>query len=183
VLIRHGETEWSLNGRHTGWTDLPLTERGRRQADELRSRLAPFTFRWIFTSPLQRAVETCRLAGLGDRAQVRDDLKEWDYGRYEGMTSEQINGLHPGWSLWRDGCPGGEDAGAVGRRADGILTEIRQLSGDVALFAHGHLLRVLGARWLGLPPDGGRYFALSTASISVLAWEHDDAVLLRWNLA
>jgi broad specificity phosphatase PhoE len=183
VLARHGETEWSLSLRHTGKTDLPLTEEGRRQARALGPRLHAWKFAVVLTSPLQRALETCRLAGYGDPAQVRPDLVEWDYGRYEGLTSPEIEVLQPNWSLWRDGCPGGETAKDVGRRADRLLAEVRRVDGDVLLFAHGHVLRVLAARWLGEPPEGGRHYALQTATLSVLGYEHADPVIRLWNQA
>lgn len=181
VLARHGETEWSLSLRHTGKTDLPLTDEGRRQARALGPRLHAWTFSLVLTSPLQRALETCRLAGYGEQAQVRSDLEEWDYGQYEGLTSQQIEGLQPNWSLWRDGCPGGETARDVGRRADRVLAEVRRVDGDVLIFAHGHVLRVLTARWLGEPPEGGRHYALQTATVSVLGYEHADPVIRLWN--
>jgi probable phosphoglycerate mutase len=181
VLARHGETEWSLSLRHTGKTDLPLTEEGRRQAAALGPRLHAWTFSLVLTSPLHRALETCRLAGYGQQARVRPDLEEWDYGRYEGLTSQQIEGLQPNWSLWRDGCPGGETAEDVGRRADRMLAEVRGADGDVLLFAHGHILRVFAARWLGEPPEGGRHYALQTATVSVLGYEHADPVIRLWN--
>jgi len=183
VLARHGETEWSLSLRHTGKTDLPLTEEGCRQARALGPRLHAWTFSLVLTSPLQRALETCRLAGYGEQAQVRPDLVEWDYGRYEGLTSQQIQALQPNWSLWRDGCPGGETAEDVGRRADRVLAEVRSVDGDVLIFAHGHVLRVLAARWLGEPPEGGRHYALQTATLSVLGYEHADPVIRLWNQA
>ena len=182
VLARHGETEWSLSGRHTGTTDLPLTEEGRRQARALGPRLAAWTFSLVLTSPLQRALETCRLAGYGERAQVRPDLVEWNYGRYEGLTSQQIEEIHPNWSLWRDGGAGGETAPDVGRRADRVIAEVRATEGYALIFAHGHVLRVLAARWLGEPPEAGRYYALQTATLSVLSYEHADPVIQRWNL-
>ncbi len=182
VLARHGETEWSLSGRHTGKTDLPLTEEGRRQATALGPRLRGWTFSLVLTSPLQRALETCRLAGYGEQARVRPDLVEWDYGRYEGLTSRQIEELHPNWSLWRDGGPGGEQAADVGRRADRVIAEVRGVDGDVLIFAHGHVLRVLASRWLGEPPDGGRHYALQTATLSMLSYEHADPVIQRWNM-
>jgi broad specificity phosphatase PhoE len=182
VLARHGETEWSLSGRHTGKTDLPLTEEGRRQAMALGPRLRAWTFSLVLTSPLQRALETCRLAGYGDHAQVRPDLVEWDYGRYEGLTSTQIEKIQPNWSLWRDGGPGGEKAADVGRRADRVIAEVRGVEGDTLIFAHGHVLRVLASRWLGEPPEGGRHYALQTATLSVLTYEHADPVIRHWNL-
>jgi broad specificity phosphatase PhoE len=183
VLARHGETEWSLSLRHTGKTDLPLTEEGRRQARGLCPRLHAWAFGLVLTSPLQRALETCRLAGYGEQAQVRPDLEEWDYGRYEGLTSQQIEELRPNWSLWRDGCPGGEKAEDVGRRADHVIAEVRLVDGDVLIFAHGHVLRVLASRWLGEPPEGGRHYALQTATLSVLGYEHRDPVIRLWNQA
>lgn len=183
VLVRHGETEWSRSGRHTGVTDLPLTAEGRRQAEALRGRLAGRRFALVLSSPLSRALDTCRLAGLGDRVQPRDDLREWDYGEYEGKTTAEIRAGRPEWYLFADGCPGGEDAGAVGARVDRVIAEMRSSSGDVALFGHGHCLRVLAARWLELAPaDGGR-FALSTATLSVLGYERGRPVLWLWNEA
>jgi broad specificity phosphatase PhoE len=181
VVIRHGETEWSRTGQHTGWTDLPLDDRGRQQAAELRDRLQGWRFTAVFSSPLRRALDTCRLAGLAQEPLVRDDLREWNYGRYEGLTTQQIQARRPGWSLWRDGCPEGEDAAAVGQRADRVLAEIRSMPGDACVVAHGHLLRVLGVRWLGLPPQEGRHFALAAAGISVLGFEHEDLVFSSWN--
>jgi broad specificity phosphatase PhoE len=181
VLVRHGETEWSRDGRHTGSTDVPLTEAGREQARALGEALRGRAFALVLTSPLARAAETCRLAGLGDVAQVRDDLREWDYGAYEGRTTAEIREARPGWTLWRDGAPGGETAADVGVRADRVLAELRTVDGDSAVFAHGHLLRVLAARWLGLEPaDGGR-FALDTATLSALGWERERTVLRLWN--
>jgi probable phosphoglycerate mutase len=181
VLARHGETEWSQSGRHTGKTDLPLTEEGKRQARALGPRLRAWTFSLVLTSPLQRALETCRLAGYGERAQLRPDLVEWDYGRYEGLTSSQIDARHPGWSLWSDGGPEGEKAADVGHRTDRVIAEVRRVDGDVLIFAHGHVLRVLASRWLGEPPEGGRHYALQTASLSVLGYEHSDPVIRMWN--
>ena len=183
VLARHGETDWSRSLRHTGKTDIPLTEEGRRQARALGPRLHAWTFSLVLTSPLQRALETCRLAGYGEHAKVRPDLEEWDYGRYEGLTSQQIQELQPNWSLWRDGCPGGETAEDVGRRADRVVAEVRRIDGDVLIFAHGHVLRVLASRWLGELPEGGRHYALQTATLSVLGYEHADPVIRLWNQA
>jgi len=181
VLVRHGQTEWSLSGQHTGSTDIPLTEEGRRHAAALGARLAGFEFARVLTSPMSRAIETCRLAGLDGRAEITDDLREWDYGGYEGRRTAEIREERPGWDLWRDGVPDGETVEEVGRRADLLIETARGTDGDVALFAHGHVLRVLGARWIGLPPDHGARLALSTASISVLAWERETAVIDRWN--
>jgi broad specificity phosphatase PhoE len=182
VLVRHGETEWSRALKHTGRTDVPLTEAGRRQAALLREALADRRFERVLTSPLGRAMETCRLAGLGERAERTEALLEWDYGEYEGATTGEIRRRRPGWLLWRDGCPGGETAAEVGARADPLVAELRALRGDAILFAHGHVLRVLAARWLGLGPEAGALFALSTATLSVLGFERETAVLVRWNL-
>ena len=182
VLVRHGETEWSRDGRHTGKSDIPLTEVGRQEARRLRPELAQWTFALVLTSPLQRAEETCRLAGYGDRAQGRPDLEEWDYGRYDGKTSKEIATTQPDWSLWRDGGPGGESPADVGKRVDRVIAEIRATDGNVLLFAHGHVLRVLTARWLDQPPSSGRHYALQTAALGVLGYEHQDAVIRRWNI-
>jgi broad specificity phosphatase PhoE len=181
VLVRHGQTEWSLSGQHTGTTDIPLTEAGQGHARALGARLAGWDFARVLTSPLSRALETCRLAGLGDRAEIVDGLREWDYGAYEGRRTVDIRKERPGWGLWRDGVPDGETVEDVGRRADRVIELARAAGGDVALFAHGHVLRVLGARWIGLPADHGARLALSTASISVLGWERETAVVERWN--
>ena len=182
VLVRHGETEWSRAGRHTGRTDVPLTDEGREQAATLGAALGGWRFALVLTSPLSRAADTCRLAGLGEVAQERDDLREWDYGAaYEGRTTAEIREERPGWTLWRDGVPGGETAAEVGARADRAIAELRAAEGDAVLFAHGHLLRVLAARWLDLDPDQGRLFALETATISVLGYERETAVIRLWN--
>lgn len=183
VLARHGETEWSLDGRHTGVTDVPLTDNGRAQAEALGSRLGDRDFALVLSSPLSRALDTCRLAGLGEAVQVRDDLREWDYGDYEGVTTPDIRRERPDWYLFRDGCPGGEDAASVGARVDRVLSEVRAAGGDVALFGHGHSLRVLAARWLELPPERGGSFVLYTATLSVLGHEHFRPALLLWNEA
>lgn len=181
LLVRHGETEWSATGRHTSRTDVPLTDQGRRQAEALRACLQERRFALILTSPLRRAAETCRSAGLGDVAQIRQDLREWDYGEYEGRTTPDIRSERPGWTLWSDGVLGGESGAEVGARADRILSEAARASGDVALFSHGHFLRVLAARWIGLPPERGRSFALGTATISILGYERETPVIVRWN--
>jgi probable phosphoglycerate mutase len=181
VLVRHGETEWSATGRHTSRTDVPLTDQGERQAEALGRCLMEWRFAQVLTSPLQRASEACRLAGLGEVAEVRPDLTEWDYGEYEGRTTPEIRAEKPGWTLWSDGVPGGERAEQVGARADRILAEARRAGGDVALFSHGHLLRVVAARWIGLPPEAGRGFALDTATLSVLGYERETPVIARWN--
>jgi len=181
VLVRHGETEWSISGQHTGNTDIPLTDAGRRQAESLGARLGAWDFARVLSSPMSRALETCRLAGFGDRAELTDDLREWDYGEYDGRRTVDIREERPGWTVWRDGAPGGETAPDVGRRADRVLEAARHAGGDVVLFAHGHLLRVLGARWIDLPPDYGARLGLSTATLSVLGWERETAVIHRWN--
>ena len=181
LLARHGETEWSLNGRHTGTTDVPLTENGRRRASNLAPRLEGRSFALVLTSPMQRAIATCKLAGLGERAQVRDDLHEWDYGDYEGTTTAQIRERNPDWSLWRDGCPNGEAAADVGARADHLIAEARAADGDVIFFAHGHVLRVVGARWVDLPPEDGGLLGLGTGALCTLGYEHDRPILVHWN--
>ena len=181
LLVRHGETEWSASGKHTGRTDIPLTAEGRRQAELLRERLTGLSFARVLTSPLQRAAETCRLAGLGEAAETRDELLEWDYGRYEGLTTPEIRAEVPDWSLWRDGCPDGEKAADVGRRVDPLVAELRSLEADAIVFAHGHLLRVLTATWLTLAPETGAHFALSTAAVSILGLERETPVMLLWN--
>ncbi len=181
VLVRHAETEWTLSGRHTGRTDLPLTERGREDARQLARHLSGLDFALVLVSPARRARETCELCGLGHRAQPREDLREWDYGDYEGLTSAQIEARSPGWSLWRDGCPGGEDAAAVGARADRVIAELQAADWPVAVFSHGHALRVLGARWIERPPQEGARLGLSTASLSRLGSEHGTPILASWN--
>jgi len=181
VLVRHGQTEWSLSGQHTGTTDIPLTDAGRRHAEALGARLAGWRFDRVLTSPMSRAVDTCRLSGLGDHAEITDDLREWDYGDYEGRRTVDIREERPGWGLWLHDVPGGETVDDVGRRADRVIDAARSAGGDVALFAHGHILRVVGARWIGLAPDQGARLALSTASISVLGWERETPVVERWN--
>jgi broad specificity phosphatase PhoE len=180
VLVRHGETEWTRTGRHTGRTDIPLTEQGRRQARLVGERLSGRTFALILTSPLQRAAVTARLAGFD--ALARDELREWDYGAYEGRTTNEIRTERPGWTLWRDGVPQGETADEVGRRVDHVIDEARATDGDVALFAHGHVLRVLAARWLSLVPDDGRLLALDPASVSILSYERETPVIQLWNV-
>jgi probable phosphoglycerate mutase len=181
VLARHGQTEWSRDGRHTGRTDVPLTDEGRRQAESLRPALAQREFALVLTSPLARAAETCRLAGLGERAESREALMEWDYGEYEGITTAEIRARRPGWVLWRDGCPGGETATDVAARVDPVVAELRTLEGDAAVFAHGHVLRVLAARWIELGPEEGASLTLSTGTLSALGWEHEWPVITRWN--
>jgi probable phosphoglycerate mutase len=181
VIVRHGETEWSANGKHTSHTDLSLTEQGRERALELASVLSRWSFSLVLTSPLKRARETCELAGLSDAAELCDDLHEWDYGEYEGLTTPEIRVERPDWSLWRDGCPGGEMPDQVGERADRALARLRSADGDVAAFAHGHILRVLTARWLGMPVAAGARFALGAGSVGELGYERDTEVLRRWN--
>lgn len=181
VLVRHGETEWSKSGQHTGSSDIPLTQAGRSAAKALDARLRRWRFEVVLTSPLSRAAETCRLAGLGDHAEERPELVEWNYGEYEGLTTPQIREAIRGWNLWRDGCPGGETADEIGARVDPVITELRALSGDAALFAHGHLLRVLTARWIELAPNMGACLALSTAAVSVLGYERETPVVWLWN--
>jgi probable phosphoglycerate mutase len=183
VLVRHGDTEWSSSGRHTSYTDVPLTERGREQARSLATRLAGIECTLVLSSPRRRARETAELAGLGHRVDVTDDLAEWDYGEYEGLTTAQIHARRPGWSLWRDGCPGGENAEQVGLRADRVLAAVSSVEGPVAAFSHGHMLRVLGARWIELAPSAGARLALSAGALSVLGHERDTRVLARWNAA
>jgi probable phosphoglycerate mutase len=185
VLVRHGQTEWSRDGRHTGSrSDPPLTDAGREAARALAPRLAGWPFALALTSPLQRAAETARLAGL-ESVEVEPDLREWDYGDYEGLTTPQIRERAPGWTIWVGGCPGGESIEQVAARVDRVIGRIRADLGPdqtAALVAHGHVLRVLAARWLDAPPDAGRWLALDTASLSGLGWERDTAVLWYWNL-
>jgi probable phosphoglycerate mutase len=171
-LARHGETAWTVTGQHTGRTDVPLTERGERNARRLADRLTGLHFAKVISSPLQRARRTCELAGFGSAVEVDSDLTEWDYGKYEGRTSAQIIAERPDWQLFRDGCPGGETPGDVAARADRIVQRVRALRADVLLFSSGHFLRVLAGRWLGLAPAAGRYFLLGTASLSALSYEH-----------
>jgi broad specificity phosphatase PhoE len=181
VLVRHAETEWSLDGRHTGRTDIPLTERGRDVAAGLPERLRAWSFDLVLVSPSTRARETCELAGLSADAQLRDDLLEWDYGDYEGLTTAEILAERPGWQLWRDGCPGGESATDVGVRADRVVAEIVWSHANVAVFSHGHMLRVLGARWVELDASVGGRLGLSTAALCVLGHERETPVIARWN--
>jgi broad specificity phosphatase PhoE len=181
VLVRHGETEWARDGRHTGRSDIPLTELGRLQAMVLGDRLRGRHFTSVVTSPLSRARETCRLAGLGPEARVSDDLREWDYGDYEGRRTAEIRREVPGWTVWRDGGPGGERASDVGARADRLIEQARAAGGEIVLFSHGHLLRVLTARWLDLDPADGRLLALAPATISILGYEREQPVIIRWN--
>ncbi len=182
-LARHGETAWTLSGQHTGRTDVPLTERGEQDARRLGDRLRGLSFAQVLTSPLQRASRTCELAGFGSAAMQDRDLLEWNYGRYEGRTSADIHKERPDWDLFRDGCPDGEKAADVGARVDRVIARARAAQGDVLLFSSAHILRVLAARWLGLEPEGGRYFLLATASLSVLGYEHNRSqpVIRLWD--
>jgi probable phosphoglycerate mutase len=198
-LIRHGETEWSVDGRHTSRTDLPLTERGRERAVVLGKYLAGTKFAAVLRSPMLRAKQTCELAGFGDVAVVLDGLKEWDYGVYEGRTTAEIQQEIPGWNVWKDPIVGGETVEQVGVRADGVIARALSAAGgptsqnrdvghphpdgvvNVALFAHAHILRILAARWVGLEARGGELFALDTGSVSVLGWERETRVIQRWN--
>ena len=181
-LIRHGETEWSRSGAHTGRTDLPLTAAGRDNAAAIGRWLKGRAFALVLTSPMERARDTCRLAGYGDSAQVDPNLCEWDYGDYEGRTTPDIQKERPGWSLWHDGVPNGETIEQVAARAEAVLARALAADGDTALFAHGHILRILTARWLQLDPRCGSLFALSTASVSTLGYERETRVISCWNL-
>jgi probable phosphoglycerate mutase len=181
VLVRHGETEWSLSGQHTSRTDLPLTEKGRERAAELAPALAEWNFAVVLTSPLRRARETCEIAGYADRADICDDLREFDYGEYEGLTTPQIRELDPAWSLWRDGCPGGEQPADVGARADRAIERMRAGGGDALAFAHGHLLRILTARWLQFEAAAGARFVLGAGALGVLGHERETEVIQLWN--
>ena len=181
VLVRHGETQWARSGQYTSRTDLELTAVGRRQAEALGSALSARRFALVLTSPMRRAAETARLAGVA--AEVAPELAEWDYGDYEGRTTADVRTEVPGWTVWSHPSPGGETPAEVGPRVDRLLERVRAVDGDVALFSHGHLLRVLAARWLGLAPQDGRLFALDTATLSVLGSERETPVVRRWNLA
>jgi probable phosphoglycerate mutase len=182
-LARHGETAWSLSGQHTGLTDHPLTKRGERNARRLGERLKGLEFAWVFTSPLQRASRTCELAGFGPRAEVDRDLVEWNYGEYEGLRTADIRAKRPDWEIFRDGFPGGESFDEIGTRADRVVNRIRSIDGTVLLFSSGHFLRILTTRWLGLKPQDGRYFLLSTANLSTLTYEHNpsEPAIGFWN--
>lgn len=184
-LVRHGETEWARLGRHTGRTDIGLTEKGREQANALGRRLAGHPFGLVLTSPLSRAADTARIVGYGDVAVADDDLMEWDYGALEGRTTAEIRADIPNWTIWRGPWPNGETVEQVGRRADRIIARVRdvEIDGDVLVFAHGHLLRVLAARWIGLPPASGGLFELGTATLSILGWEREAPSIELWNEA
>ncbi len=181
VLVRHGETDWSASGRHTSRTDLPLTERGPGRALALVEELAGRRFSLVLSSPLRRARETAQLAGFAEVATICEALHEWDYGEYEGLTTPEIRTQRPEWSLWRDGCPAGESPGQVGARADQVLERARDAPGDVLLFAHGHILRVIAARWIELPVAAGARFALAAGAMSRLGFERETHVVAEWN--
>ncbi len=179
VVVRHGETEWSKSGKHTGRTDVPLTGEGRKGAKALGARLADFHFARVLSSPLSRAKDTCALAGF--QCELANDLMEWDYGDYEGKTTAEIRKAVPGWTVFASGCPNGETGVDVAKRVERVIDGILSSDGDVLVFAHGHVLRVLAARWLGLGPEGGRFFALETGKISILGWERETRIIRRWN--
>jgi broad specificity phosphatase PhoE len=183
VVVRHGETEWSLNGKHTSGTDLPLTERGRERAARLPQFFADRSFALVMSSPLRRALETCEVAGMRDRAVINDDLREWDYGEYEGLTTPEIRETNPSWNLWTDGCPGGESPDQVSARADRALDALRSGAGDgdAIAFAHGHILRVLGARWIEMDVTAGSRLALSAGAVCEFGFERETPVLTLWN--
>ena len=180
-LIRHGETEWSLSGAHTSRTDIPLTERGKQRAAKIHDYLAQRKFSLVLTSPLQRARETCRIAGYADMAHIEENLREWDYGIFEGRTTADIRKDQPDWSIWDSPVPEGEPVEHVAARAQKVIDRALQAGGDVALFAHAHILRILAATWLGLEPRGGRLFALGTGSVSTLGFERETRVISTWN--
>jgi len=182
VLVRHAETEWSLAGRHTGRTDLALTERGRSRARALADHLAARRFELVLVSPARRARETCELCGLGERASVREELREWDYGEYEGLTTVEIRARRPGWRLFRDGAAGGEPLASLAARAERVMARIRAVDGDVLVFAHGHVLRVLTARWLELDAAAAERFVLDAAALGVIGYDRDVPALLCWNV-
>ncbi|HJP90138.1 MAG TPA: histidine phosphatase family protein [Candidatus Limnocylindrales bacterium] len=180
-LVRHGETEWARLGKHTGRTDIPLTELGREQAGAVARRLTAHAFVEVISSPLSRALDTARLAGFGNRVVTDDDLLEWDYGQDEGRTTPEIREDRPGWTIWTGGPEGGETIDQVAARVDRVIARARAIDGDTLAFAHGHVLRIMAARWIGEPPVEGRLFALSTATVSVLGWEREQPVIERWN--
>jgi broad specificity phosphatase PhoE len=181
VTVRHGETEWSKSGQHTGITDVPLSDDGRRMARRVGKALKGHHFAKVLCSPLSRALETCAIAGFGAQAEIRDELLEMNYGIYEGVTTAEIRQTNPGWTVWSGPIPGGETTDDVGRRCDRIIAEIQSVEGDVLIFAHGHILRILGARWVDLPADGGRLLALATGAISALGYEREQPVINLWN--
>ncbi|MGH8881163.1 MAG: histidine phosphatase family protein [Stackebrandtia sp.] len=179
--IRHGETAWSLSGQHTGTTDIPLTDNGRRLAERMRPVLGTTAFGLVLCSPMQRARETCELAGFGDKAIIDSDLVEWNYGEYEGITTAEIRETVPGWTVWTHPSPGGESADQVTERLDRVVARVRDIDGDVLVFGHSHALRALTARWIEQPVDEGRFLKLDTATVSVLGWDRETPVILRWN--
>lgn len=181
MVIRHGDTEWSLKGLHTSHTDLPLTENGRKEASLLSGPFKQYDFKAVFCSPLKRARETCQLAGGGDNVIIDNDLTEWDYGRFEGLTTEQIEKEMPNWDLFKDGCPGGESPEEVSTRVDRMIKKIQAIDGDVAVFSHGHLSRVFATRWINQPIQNSHMFVLDTATLNVLGAYHDDPAIVRWN--
>lgn len=181
ILVRHGQTDWSASGRHTGWTDIRLNDAGRRQADLLAARLRGESFALVLSSPLSRALDTCRAVGLGDRAVIDPDLREWNYGEVEGRTTDEIREERPGWTIWAGPVPGGETVEEVGSRVDRVIERALAAEGDVAIFGHGHCLRILAARWLGLGPAAGALLELSTATVSRLGWERERRVIELWN--
>jgi broad specificity phosphatase PhoE len=181
ILVRHGQTEWSANGRHTSRTDLPLVDSGRERAKSLARALTGRSYALVLISPLRRARETAELAGFEGAADICEDLHEWDYGEYEGLTTPEIRAQRPDWNLWSDGCPGGESPGQVGDRADRVLERAGAAAGDVLMFAHGHILRVLTARWLDMAPGAGARFALGAGALSRLGFERETHVVQEWN--
>lgn len=183
VVVRHGETEWSLSGQHTSRTDLALTDNGRKRAEALREPLSGYSFSLVLSSPLHRALETCEIAGFGEVVELEDDLREWDYGEYEGLTTPQIRETRPDWDLWRDGCPGGEGPPEVGARADRVLARLASAEGDAVAFAHGHILRVVTARWAGMEVAEGARLMFGAGAIGVLGHERETRAIEHWNLA
>jgi probable phosphoglycerate mutase len=183
VVVRHGETDWSLSGQHTSRTDLALTDDGRKRAEALPDLLSRYSFSLVLSSPLRRALETCEIAGFGDVVDLDDDLREWDYGEYEGLTTPQIRETHPDWNLWRDGCPGGESPPQVGTRADRVLARLASADGDALAFAHGHILRVVTARWAEMEVAEGARFKLGAGAIGVLGHERETRAIEHWNLS
>ena len=181
VLVRHGETEWSKSGQHTSRTDLPLLDEGRERARRLAPLLAGWDFSLVLSSPLLRARETCELAGFAEQAVICEDLREWDYGEYEGLTTPQIRERRSDWNLWEDGCPGGEQPDEVGARADRVIARMREAEGDALAFAHGHIFRVIAARWIELPASGGSRLLLRAGAVSALGYERETQVLTLWN--
>ncbi len=181
VLVRHGETEWSKNGKHTSFSDIPLTLEGERQASALKKELSEWNFKLVLCSPRQRAKRTCELAGLLDRAQITEDLGEWNYGEYEGITTKEIRQKDPTWTVFTSPTPGGETPDQVAERCDSVIKRAKAIQDDVILFAHSHVLRVMIARWLELPPVEGRHFVLQTSTLNILSYEHESTVLISLN--